>query len=289
MDEQIPPSSPKRRKPPRWTIAFLRALERCGQARASAEAAGVDHTTAYARREAHADFAAAWVAALAAYKENVRRAEEDEGSRGLIVPGAPSTIESPFDGPPPRSGEELTVSNGQLKRAGPGRWSKKKERIFLAELHASGNISRAARAIAMSEQAISARRRNEPRLDQACEAAVAAAKKRLHAMVVASGTETFDPRDLPDADESPLPKVTIREAIDILKLPVPGGAKAQPAEEPYDMDEIRARIEKKMRVLGMLDGEAKQAARWSRDERHNCWVPPGWIQGPEYEPGTGED
>jgi len=60
-------------KTPRWTIAFLRALERTGDARASAEDAGIDHTTAYARRRSHPEFAAAWTQALAAHAERLKR------------------------------------------------------------------------------------------------------------------------------------------------------------------------------------------------------------------------
>ena len=52
------------RKEPRWTIAFLRALERTGEVRGAAEDAGVDYSTAYARRRRHADFAGAWDAAM---------------------------------------------------------------------------------------------------------------------------------------------------------------------------------------------------------------------------------
>jgi len=107
--------------------------------------------------------------------------------------------------------------------------------------------------------------------------------------VIASGNETFDPSDLPDPEESPLPRVSIREAIDILKLPVPGGAKGQPAVEPYDTAEITARIAKKMEVLGWLDEKEKKEAGWTRDERNNCWVPPGWLQGPDDQAKGAED
>src|SRR4051794_26029937 len=44
------------RKSPRWVIAFLRALARTGVAREAAKDAGIDHTTAYERRKAHAGF-----------------------------------------------------------------------------------------------------------------------------------------------------------------------------------------------------------------------------------------
>ena len=58
------------RKMPRWTIAFLRALERTGQVQAAADDAGVDRSTAFARRKAHADFAVDWAAALKRSEES---------------------------------------------------------------------------------------------------------------------------------------------------------------------------------------------------------------------------
>src|SRR4051794_34833569 len=56
----LPAGGRGKRKPPRWVIPFLRALERTGEVRTAARDAGVDHSTAYARRKAHADFAADW-------------------------------------------------------------------------------------------------------------------------------------------------------------------------------------------------------------------------------------
>jgi hypothetical protein len=65
-------------KPPRWTIPFLRALERTGDVRASAEDAGIDHTTAYARRRTHAEFASNWERALQAHAERAGRERAEE-------------------------------------------------------------------------------------------------------------------------------------------------------------------------------------------------------------------
>ena len=71
----------KKRRAPRWTIPFLRALERTGDARASAEDAGIDHTTAYARRRAHPEFAAAWEEAIAAHAAGAERGKAEELER----------------------------------------------------------------------------------------------------------------------------------------------------------------------------------------------------------------
>jgi hypothetical protein len=68
VDPGSKPGMTRARKPPRWAIPFLRALERTGKARAAAEDAGVDHSTAYVRRKTHAEFAAAWEEALERFR-----------------------------------------------------------------------------------------------------------------------------------------------------------------------------------------------------------------------------
>ena|SRR5689334_2063030 len=80
-------------QPPRWTVAFLRALERAGDVRASAEDAGIDHTTVYLRRRAHGDFAEAWDAALKAHSARV----EEQRMVELEALTEPSTNSSPSD------------------------------------------------------------------------------------------------------------------------------------------------------------------------------------------------
>ena len=74
MKEQAGPGSRSgmTRREPRWVLSFLRALERTGEVRAAAKDAGIDHSTAYARRKAHAEFAGQWEAALERF-----RAERD--------------------------------------------------------------------------------------------------------------------------------------------------------------------------------------------------------------------
>src|SRR3954451_2591125 len=107
-----------KRKPPAWAMYFLRARERTGQARAAAEGAGVDHTTAYARRKAHAEFAAAWAAALRAHAAAKARAEEEEiaavRAGGFRVAPSPG---SPLASPPSPSGEEGLVGAGGADEA----------------------------------------------------------------------------------------------------------------------------------------------------------------------------
>jgi hypothetical protein len=66
------------KKAPRWTVAFIRALERTGDATASAADAGVDKSTAYARRKAHPDFAQARAEALERFRAEKKKREKEE-------------------------------------------------------------------------------------------------------------------------------------------------------------------------------------------------------------------
>jgi len=256
-------SGKRKQRTPRWAVAFLRSLERTGVARWAAEDAGVDFTTAYARRRAHAEFAADWAAALErgrAERERVRAAElagKVERLRRAPSPGSPAASPtSPASG----GGAEHVIVNGKLRRVGPGRWSKAKEQALLAELAWSGSISRGCRAAGVSTQALSRRRFNDRHLDAACDAAVEIARKRLNGYVVEAANRTFDPDELP-LSENAGPTVTIAEAIQILKLGAGRGsaASAVPVYEPYDPAEVRERLEKKMRMLGLLRDEGEGA------------------------------
>ena len=269
------------RRAPRWTIAFLRALERTGKVRWAAEDAGVDFTTAYARRRAHAGFAAAWAEALERGRAERERARGEEMAgkverlrkRRSRVPSPGSPAASPTS--PPRTfrrtssggalksasplaeggGADYVITNGQLRRVGPGRWSKRSEEALLAELAWSGNIRLGCRAAGVSPQALSKRRFNDHHLDAACDAAVEIARKRLAGLVVELANRTFDPDELPLGEhDGERQEVTVDQAIAILKLGAGRGAAASPAPvyEPYDPAEVAERLEKKMRILGLL-------------------------------------
>jgi hypothetical protein len=152
-----PEGEGKLKKGPRWTIAFLRALERTGNARAAAEDAGIDHSTAYARRKVHEEFADAWDAAVYRYAVAKEAREAEEIARLKKAP-PPHFVRSPS---PAKAGEDV-FADGQVKRAGRGRWSKAKEAIFFEELAATANASRAAAAVGMSKNAVLQRRLRHP-------------------------------------------------------------------------------------------------------------------------------
>jgi hypothetical protein len=283
----------KARKEPRWVTPFLRALERTGEARAAAKDAGIDHTTAYARRRAHGEFAERWGGALAAHGARVK-AEEDAEIAALEArpphpsPGSPSaSTTSPLEG----RGANLVLSAGKVRRAGAERWSKRKERIFFEELAATANITRAAEAAGVSTNAVHARRLKH-RLFAAKWAAVAAsAKASIHMHLLEETQKSFDPANLETGDVKP--RVTIDQAIKISQM---GAAKKEPDElsDPFaeqgasmseeDADKLRDSIFGKLQRLRERDRRDQLEAGWSYDESYDLMIPPGYVQGPDYKP-----
>jgi hypothetical protein len=281
---------------PRWVIAFLRALERTGSVRAAAADAGVDHSTAYARRRAHADFADRWDGALRAHKAAKARGEAEEIAAFLASPPLPARprIKSGGESPCPAKGggavgEDLIVSGGQVKRAGPGRWTKAKEKIFFEELAATANARAAAAAVGMSKNAVLQRRLRHPVFAAKWDAVVATSRASINLYLVEASNQTFDP-DMLDTGEV-TPKVTIDQAIKISQL---GGAKKQePATDPFDdpgtsyeddIADIRERMVKKLQAMRRRDRPELLARGWSFDESWDREIPPGWIKGPDWRP-----
>ena len=265
------------RKRPRWTIAFLRALERTGEVQFAAEDAGVDKSTAYARRRAHPDFAEAWAAALRRFKEAKNRAAVEEVAR---LREGPSTT---FGGPPPQDklGEELIASNGQVKRVSAERWSKRKERIFFDELAASNNISRAARAAGVSYNAVHARRLRDPLFAAKWDAVGRTSRAVIDMHLLAETRKTFDPAalNLPEG----APRVTIDQAIKISQI---GAAKDKGARAPFgdqtanmgeeESEELREQLVQRLLALRRRERSRLLAEGWTYDEAHDRDIPPGW-------------
>jgi hypothetical protein len=286
------------KKAPRWTIAFLRALTRTGDVRAAAADAGIDYTTAYARRKAHAEFAGLWRGALAAHAQLVKR-DEDEQVRALAR--GPSTMHSSVDGPPPpdKLREDLVGAGGQMKRAGHGRWSRAKETLFFEELAATANVRRAAKAAGVSPNAVFARRLKHPLFRAKWAAVVATAKSSIDLYLVEASNKTFDPDALDgglDTGEVQ-PKVSVAEAIRIVQS---HGSKAEREQQDYfaqqaaemggdDIEAVRKRLLKKFERLRKREMARALDEGWTLDESHDCIVPPGWIKGPDYQPKAPEE
>ncbi|HET7577291.1 MAG TPA: hypothetical protein VFK19_12110 [Sphingomicrobium sp.] len=289
---------------PRWVAPFLRALERTGKVRAAALDAGVDFSTAYARRRAHGEFAAAWAAALERARVAKGRAREAElaetvervGKGRVAAPlgplaFAPSPSQAFGLGPSlSREGrgvngeEELVLRPSatgapKLVKASAGRWGRKRQEAYLAGLAATGNHRRASTAAGISYEAVLRRRRNDPALEAACKAAIAHCRARAPEFLASAMVATFDPESLPDDGVNPLPKVSIADAIRIAEMKGPrgaGGADGAAAIEAYDVGEVRQRLETKMRVLGLVEERDRAADGWTRAGGE--WVPPGWAE-----------
>jgi molybdenum-dependent DNA-binding transcriptional regulator ModE len=238
------------RRVPRWVGPFLRALERTGEVRTAAENAGIDHTTAYARRRTHAEFAAQWAAALAAHagrKGEEERAKDAEAFTAGFT--APSSSQATGLGPSlslkgrgADGGEDFVVSGNQVRRANGERWGRRKAEAFLAELAACGNFRLASKAVGLSYEAVRKRRRNDPDLEAACQAAIAACQARAPEFLASAMVATFDPDELPDSEASPLPRVTVAEAIRIAQMKGPAGAaSASPLASDEEMVEALTR------------------------------------------------
>ena len=285
------------KRAPRWVIPFLRALARTGEVRAAAVDAGVDHSTAYARRRTHPDFAGLWRGAVVAHQK-LKKAEEEEAIAALR-PGSGQALKK---APPPASlvplptgsagREELIGVGGKLKRVGNGRWSAAKEKIFFEELAATANIRRSAAAAGVSYNAVHARRLKQPLFAAKWDAVARSAKASIDMYLIEETKKTFDPDEL-DLGEA-RPKVTIDQAI---KISQAGAARAKQADAHPDpfaeeesascddgLDEVRERIIGKLSRIRAADRKEQLALGWTLDESFDVMIPPGYIQGPDYKP-----
>lgn len=297
------PTSPARgRGAPRWTIAFLRALERTGSPEAAARDAGIDRTTAYARRKAHADFAEAWAEALrrrkdageAEVKERVGFWERLKGKvtpKILGVPASsaanplsrlsPDQVRGESDLSPRGRGELMasTSLGGKMVRAGPGRWTAAAEKRFFNELVATNNVSRAAEAAGVSSNAVYQRRLKRPDFRAKWAAVADTGRAAIDMHLVETAKNTFDPKALDVGDVQP--KVTVAEAIRIVQLHGSKG-QAREAETPEPPEEeieaVRKRVFAKLQRLRKREMPRLLAEGWSHDEKLDHMVPPGWVR-----------
>jgi hypothetical protein len=251
------------RKPPRWTIAFLRALERIGAARAAAVDAGIDHSTAYARRRAHAEFAAAWEAAVAAHKARV--AEEERAAIAAVRAGrsAPHpSIAAQRVPPSPAEGgaAEMAASGGQMKRVNEARWSKAAELRFFATLADTANVQAAADAAGFSTNAIYARRLRHPLFREQWAAAVDTGRARIELGLIEIANLAIE-RAIANVPDQP-PQVSVQEALQILKL----GAEPNVPAGPNGRRRLNAGAIANSRVATneeIADALAKRLARFA--------------------------
>ena len=254
-------------KPPRWTISFLRALKRTGDVRASAEDAGIDHTTAYARRRTHKDFAADWERALKAYAERVA-ADQERELRSLDTLGT--------NGPRP----EGEGKRAQLKRAAHDRWGPRKEKLFFDELAATANVKSSARAAGVSTQSVFARRLRDAHFRAKWAAVLETGRAAIEMQLVERAKKSFDP-DEHDFGEAE-PRVSVTEALRIVQHSGKGQAPAFMEQRGFeeDGDNVHERLLQKLLRLKARNEREQLEKGWVRDEEHGLLVPPGWVKAP---------
>jgi hypothetical protein len=305
-DARIPPDTPQQKNPsttfggppprqkagrngkaPRWTIAFLRSLERTGSAEEAAEDAGIDRTTAYHRRRAHADFAAAWNEALkrgdgCAEKAVRERVGFWEKVRGKVTP---RLLAASADGPVrerERRKDELLASTslgGKMVRAGHGRWNAAAEERFFNELAATANVKRACAAAGVSTNAVYARRLKRPDFRAKWDAVLETGRAAIEMHLVEAAKKSFDPEDLDVGDVQP--KVSVTEALRIVQL---HGTKTQRQEAQHieppeeELEAVRQRLFDKLQRLRKREMPRMIAQGWSLDEATEAMVPPGWVK-----------
>jgi hypothetical protein len=223
----------------------------------------------------YGEFAAAWAEALGRHQE--RRAAEEAGEIAAVKKAPPP----PFGSPSAEKAGEDAIGNGQVRRAGHGRWSTRKEKLFFDELAATNNIKRSAKAAGVSYNAVLARRLKHPLFRAKWEAVAQSAKASIGMHLLEASKATFDPDtlDLPDT----MPKVTVAEAIRISESKT---AKQEPAD-PFDdgqysyendIADIRERLVQKLQAMRRRDRPELLAQGWSYDEEYDSDIPPGWVR-----------
>jgi Mg/Co/Ni transporter MgtE len=133
--------------------------------------------------------------------------------------------------------------------------------------------------VEISYEAVRKRRRKDPHLDAACNAAIAACRSRAPEFLASAMVATFDPETLPDPETNPLPKVTIAEAIRIAQLrDTTAQGNAQQPMQADALEELRERVVRKFLKLRKRRMQDNIEQGWSYDESHDQTIPPGWIR-----------
>ncbi|HWH17158.1 MAG TPA: hypothetical protein VNT77_02305 [Allosphingosinicella sp.] len=144
-----------------------------------------------------------------------------------------------------KDGPQLVKSKGR-------RWTDEAEAIFLDTLAASCNVKMAAAASGFSTEAIYRRRRFHPDFAERWQSALEQGYVRIE-MALVKAAEDALAGFAPDPD-SPLPAMTIADAINILQLhraSVKGDGAARPGWPacPRSLDEVRGSIIGKLEAL----------------------------------------
>ena len=286
-----------KRKAPLWRQAFLRALRRTGNVRASAFEAGVDPGTAYDHRAKDAGFRVGWAGALTAFRRRPSPSRRSASGPSLSPKG--------------RGGKEELVlrrskAGDKMVRAAAGRWSARVEESFLDALEETGCVRASAAPVKMSTRALYARRDKYPEFAARWDERVERFREQLPGLINAAAVESMSPQ-VPGAKRrgrARLPKLAPGEAIRVYAINENAKARAQgPGRRggisSRDLRPQRSEEEEKeelVQQLSCLFGLAQR--RQDRDrlaegwtEIGGIWLPPGWTATPPpgwTPPGGGE-
>ncbi len=192
--------------------AFLRALARTGNAKASAAAAGVPQETMHRRRRKDADFAARWDAALKTSARALAAGHAGESPTSMPE-GAPGVLRT--------EGAEAVVRTGiggrmQLRRARPGGLTRAAVDSFLAHLAATGNVTASAAATGFHSSPFYALADRDEDFRKAWHEALSLAADRLQQLLIHSYVGPIGDEWLDGVSEE-LPAVSADEALRLLR------------------------------------------------------------------------
>jgi hypothetical protein len=134
-------------------------------------------------------------------------------------------------------------------------FTEKRRQAFLDHFAASCNAAAAARAVQISENCVYAWRKKDARFGAGWKAALDQGYARLEAGLVLEANRVLKPRAKKRAVR--VGDMDAKTALAVLEAYRRSGGRA-PGEvwpHPYDAEEVRLRLEKKMRLLGLLDDE----------------------------------
>jgi hypothetical protein len=212
------------------------------------------------------------------------------GSRQTLTPTA---IPSPRRDPPRERERGLRSGIGGAGVAGVGLAAGaggggavvgQAEKRFLDALADHGNIRRAAAAAGFSTQALYARRRLHAEFRDQWDAAKECGRERVDSLLIEAAERTLDPDAFEVRDE--LPKVTIAEAIAILRLhkaseqgKLGGGGNRERGDRRHRVatnEEVTAALTKALKAYRKRQGAKRAAQGWSEHDGH--LIPPGWVR-----------
>jgi hypothetical protein len=147
----------------------------------------------------------------------------------------------------------------QIVRTKGAQWTPEAQEIFLEKLHAGYGYGAAAEAAGFTHKTIAVRRHSDPAFAAECEAARAHGVARIDQLLLDEAAASLEGR--PRKAESPLPPMTVQEAILVVKL---HHARAAPdarrrfggwQPRPRTLDEVRGSILTKLSAIARSRGQ----------------------------------